>query len=54
MERNLLKKLDEVANEYNKTKDSKYKDLWYKLLKEYSNGSDNTKRRTVPTHTSNR
>ena len=27
------KKLDETAK-YNKTKDPKYKDLWYKLIKE--------------------
>jgi hypothetical protein len=28
------KKIDEAANKYNKTKDPKYKDLWYKLVKE--------------------
>ena len=43
----LQKKLDEAANNYNKTKDPKYKDLWYKLIKEYVNGSYNFKRRNV-------
>jgi len=42
-----LEKIDEAANNYNKTKDSKYKDLWYKLIKEFVNGSDYFKRRTV-------
>ena len=43
----LLKKIDEAANNWNKTKDSKYKDLWYKLIKEYVNGTNYFKRRTV-------
>ena len=43
----LLEKIDEAANNWNKTKDSKYKDLWYKLIKEYVNGINNTKRRTL-------
>jgi hypothetical protein len=28
------KKIDKVANLWEKTKDPKYKDLWYKLIKE--------------------
>ena len=40
-------KIDDAANMWNKTKDSKYKDLWYKLIKEFVNGSDYFKRRTV-------
>ena len=43
----LLKKIDEAANNWNKTKDSYYKDLWYKLIKEYVNGTNNFKRRAV-------
>ncbi len=43
----LLEKIDEAANNWNKTKDSKYKDLWYKLVKEYANGTNNFKRRTL-------
>ena len=43
----MLEKIDEAANNWNKTKDSKYKDLWYKLIKEYVNGTNNIKRRTL-------
>ena len=43
----LLKKIDEAANNWNKTKDPKNKDLWYKLIKEYVNGTNYFKRRTV-------
>ena len=43
----LTENLDEIANKYNKTKDSKYKDQWYKLVKEFANGPHNTKRRIV-------
>ena len=42
----LLEKIDEAANNWNKTKDSKYKDLWYKLIKD-NYGTNNTKRRTL-------
>ena len=42
-----LKKIDDAANMWNKTKDPKYKDLWYKLIKEFVNGSNNFKRRIV-------
>ncbi len=30
-------KIDKIAILYNKTKDPKYKDLWYKLIKEFAN-----------------
>ena len=30
-------KIDKVAIMWNKTKDPKYKDLWYKLIKEFVN-----------------
>ena len=36
----LLEKIDEAANNWNKTKDSKYKDLWYKRIKEFVYGKD--------------
>jgi hypothetical protein len=45
------KNLDDLANLWNKTKDSKYKDLWYKKVKEWANGSNNTKRRIVSVST---
>ena len=38
-------RMDEVANLWEKTKDPKYKELWYKLIKEFANGSNNIKRR---------
>ena len=40
------KKLDEAAVKYNKTKDPKYKDQWYKLV-EKMYGSNTIKRRIV-------
>ena len=40
-------KIDEAANNWNKTKDPYYKDLWYKLIKEFANGPHNTKRRII-------
>ena len=35
-----LKKIEEDANNWNKTKNKKYKDLWYKLIEEFANGKD--------------
>jgi hypothetical protein len=49
-----LKKIDDVANLWEKTKDLKYKDLWYKYIKEFANGPHNIKRRTVPTNSSDK
>ena len=46
-QRSYTKKLDDAANMWNKTKDPYYKDLWYKLIKEFVNGADYFKRRTV-------
>ncbi len=43
----MMQKIDEVANMWNKTKDPKYKDLWYKLIKEFANGPHNINRRVV-------
>jgi len=42
-----MKKIDDAAIMWNKTKDSQYKDLWYKLIKEHANGINNSKRRIV-------
>ncbi len=49
---NLLKRLDEAANNWHKTKDPRYKDQWYKLIKEFANGTNNLERRTVSTDSS--
>ena len=49
----MMKKIDQVANLWNKTKDPKYKDLWYKLIEEM-HGLNNPERRTVSTDTSHK
>ena len=43
----ILKRIDDAANKWNKTKDPQYKDLWYKLIKEFADGFDYFKRRTI-------
>ncbi len=50
----LLTKIDKAANMWNKTKDPKYKDLWYKLIREFKNGSYISQRRTIPTRICNK
>jgi hypothetical protein len=50
----MQKKIDEIANLWEKTKDPKYKDLWYKYIKEYTNGFNTTERRIVPSSGSNK
>ena len=42
-----MQKIDEAAVMWNKTRDLKYRDLWYKLIEEFVNGIDNTDRRIV-------
>ena len=39
--------LDKIANEYNKTKDKYLYDLWFKKVKEWAYGTNNTERRIV-------
>ena len=39
--------LDKIAIKYNDTKKQYYKDLWYKKVKEWANGSYNTERWNV-------
>ena len=46
----MTKKIDQVANLWNKTKDPKYKDLWYKLIEEI-HGLNNPERRTISSDT---
>ena len=48
----LLKKIDNIANLWEKTKNPKYKDLWYKYVKEFADGPHNIKRWTVSTTSS--
>ena len=47
-----LQTINEVAIRWNKTKDPKDKELWYKLIKEY--GLNNTKRWNVSTDSSDK
>ena len=46
----ILEKINEAANNWNKTKNPMYKELWYKLIKEY--GLNNTKRWNVSSSSS--
>ena len=48
----MTKDLDSLANLWNKTKNPKYKKLWYKQVKEFANGPDNIKRWSVSIDTS--
>ena len=43
----MMQKINELADLWNKTKDPKYKDLWYKLIKEFANNGLNTSKRRV-------
>ncbi len=49
----MTKKIDQVDNLWEKTKDPKYKDLWYKLIEEM-HGLNNPERRTVSTDSCNK
>ena len=49
-----LQKIDELADLWNKTKDPKYKDKWYKYIKEWADGYDNSNRRNVSSRSSNK
>ena len=44
----MMQKIEEAARLWNKTKDPKYKEEWYKLVKEFANnGLNNSKRRVI-------
>ena len=42
-----LKTIDNVWKQWDKTKDPKYKDLWFKLIKEWADGRNNITRRNI-------
>ena len=50
----ILKRIDNAAIMWNKTKDLKYKDQWYKLIKEFANGPHHIKRRIVSVSSCNK
>ena len=39
--------LDQIANEYNKTKDPELKKLWHKKVKEWANGFNTFKQQRI-------
>jgi hypothetical protein len=38
----MLDQIDQAARDWNRTKDPKYKDLWYKLVKQFGNHAFNS------------
>ena len=42
-----LEEIDEIARDWDRTKDPKFKDLWYKKIKEIADGINTSKRRVV-------
>jgi flavodoxin len=36
----MMKKIDDAANMWNKTRDPQYKKLWYSLIEEFADGKD--------------
>ena len=43
----MMQKIDDAANMWEKTKDPKYKDEWYKLIRRFNNGLNIIERRVV-------
>ena len=50
----LLTKIDNLWKQWDQTKNPKYKDLWYKTVKEWADGRNNTKRRAILSFTSDK
>ncbi len=50
----LLTKIDNLWKQWDQTKDPKYKDLWYKTVKEWADGRNNTQRRAILSFTSDK
>ena len=49
----MMQKIDEVANLWEKTKDPKYKDEWYRLIRRFNDGLNIIERRVVSSSRSN-
>ena len=47
-------RIDKAANDYNRTKDEKYKKLWYELIRKADNGFDYSDRRDVSSDSSDK
>ena len=46
-----LKTIDNVWKQWDKTRDPKYKDRWFKLIKEWADERDNITRRAISSST---
>ena len=51
---NYQKRIDQAANDDNRTKDEKYKKLWYDLIRKLDSGNYYSVGRTIPTSSSNK
>ncbi len=43
----MMQEIDDAANMWEKTKDPKYKDEWYRLIRRFNNGLNIIERRVV-------
>ena len=50
----MMQKIDAAANMWEKTKDPKYKDEWYRLIRRFNDGLNIIERRVVSTSRSNK
>ena len=50
----MMQEIDELANLWEKTKDPKYKKLWYQKIKEFADGTYYPERWNVSSSTSNK
>ena len=48
----MMQEIDKLANLWEKTKDPKYKALWYQKIKEFADGTNNSQRRFISTSSS--
>ena len=53
-QKSVLKKIDNAAIMWNKTKDPQYKDLWYQAVKEFADGTYYPERWNVSSSTSDK
>lgn len=49
----MMQKIDDAAKMWEKTKDPKYKDEWYKLIRSWNNGLNIIERRAISPRRSN-
>ena len=50
----MMQKIDDAANMWEKTKDPKYKDEWYRLIRRFNDGLNIIERRVVSSSRSNK